>query len=137
MGLKKTVEIAYDFAFTGGAIGTQLQAAALPGNCLVTNVHVVTNTPVTSGGAATVAIVAGATTILGATAIAALPGAGAAWDQLQENAIVAGLGGLPLVTPPYQNDVYLATPGQLGFVIGAFALTAGILFIEIEYIELN
>lgn len=131
--IRKNFEFAYDFAINGGAVGTILQPGGISSNALVVGVHVVCLQSL-AGAAATVDIKVGATSLLGATPIAAYPTIGLAWDQLNENAINAGI---VAAAAPYQNEVFIATPGQVGLVISAGALTAGILFVVVEYIDFD
>lgn len=75
---KPTVRaVTYDFAVNGGAVSTIDLGAAIPAGAIVTQVLQDTLTGVTSGGAATVQLLAGATALTGATAIASITGTGA------------------------------------------------------------
>lgn len=72
---KGCVASLYDFSVSGGATSTiTLKKALLPANAVVTDVYYEALVTATSGGAATVTLLAGATALTGAIAVASLTG---------------------------------------------------------------
>lgn len=105
----------YDFSVSGGAVSTIGLGVSLPANCIVTRLFTDVLTSFTSGGAATVAIEAGATVLLAATAFNAAALTGADAQSL--------------------TAVKLSAASELEVVIAAAALTAGKMRIFVEYIQ--
>lgn len=107
----------YTFKAPNGAIGTYaLSPMVLPAGAIVTSVFTDVLTPLTSGGAATIALktgTAGANTLVAAQAYTAITG-----TQLQT-----------LAAP-----VKTATGGPLLWVIAGAALTGGVVSVSIKWI---
>jgi len=111
----ETVEATYDFAVLGGAVSALTLDLSLPKGAIVTQLWTDALTALTSGGSATVALSAGADSLLAATAFndAALTGT----DQ-------------HLSAP-----LKLTAGGQLTLTVAAAALTAGKLRVCLAYLK--
>jgi hypothetical protein len=116
---KHIVEVVYDFAVDGGAVGT-LDVFEAKEGMIVTDVVTQVLTTCTSGGSATLilGVVGGdVDAFLASTAVASLT-ANATFPQA-----AAGV------------DLYLAANGKVGMAIGTAALTAGKIKFYIEVMQ--
>jgi hypothetical protein len=112
---KQVATLLYDFSVDGGAIGTLSFKTSLPAKAVVTGVFADELTDITSGGSATVKVVAGSTDLTTATAIASFGGATA------------------LTLAASATAIKLASGGELKLTIATAALTAGKLLVAVEY----
>lgn len=114
----------YDFAVDGGAVGDiALRGDKIPQGAIIldTLIHVVT--PVTSGGAATLAIKAESAADLNAAAAVS----GAPWSTAG-----AKRGGLTATTAPVKTTA----ERTITATVAAFALTAGKFSVLVTFVEL-
>jgi hypothetical protein len=109
---KQVATVLYDFSVDGGAVGTVSFGLKLPANAVVVNVHSDEQTNITSGGAATLKLVAGSTDLLGATAIASFAS---------------------VKSHNPTDPIKLSSASELKMEIGTAALTAGKLRWAVEY----
>jgi len=122
----KHLSFKYSFATDGGAIGAITlndesgTAQLIPQNAIITNATIEIETAVTSSGSATVAF-----GLLGNTDAFK---AATAKASLTEDAVFAGTNDLPLK---------VAVPTGVLATVATAALTAGVFFINVEYIEGN
>lgn len=107
----------YDFSADGGAVGLiQFTGAVLPAGSIVTNVWSDEVTAVTSGGAATIQLKAGATDLTGDEAFTAYVGT-------ESRALASSA-----------TAIKLAAASQLNMSIETAAVTAGKVRFAVEYI---
>lgn len=114
MSNKYVVKADYSFAVDGGAQGTITTDSVIPAGAIVTAVYLDVDTPVTSGGAATIAIKGGSTTLVAATALAS-------WADGK------------LTLNGSADFIKVTSQGFMSFVIGTADLTAGVWRVGIEY----
>lgn len=114
-GLKtpKTLKATYSFATNGGTVGVKTLSAALPAGTKILRCYTDATTAMTSGGAATVALDIGATSLKAATAY--------------NDATLVGFDAQTLTA------VKLAAAGALTFTIAGAALTAGVVTVYVDY----
>lgn len=122
----KHLSFKYDFSVDGGTAGAIVVngadgvALTIPENAIVTSAIIEVETAVTSGGSATVAfgILGNTDAFLGATGKA----------SLTLDAVLAGNNDLPIKS---------AIASQVVFTIATADLTAGVIYLNVEYIEGN
>lgn len=136
----KSKAFEYDFAVDGGAIGAINTGVYMPPNSLITRVLINVKTNFTSGGSATLAIKAGALTIVPATGYASLPGTtNPGLGLLQPSYTLTADLITGAVTGPINDEAVFisATPAQsqLTLVIAGATLTAGKAIFIVEYYE--
>lgn len=117
----EVVQADYSFATLGGAVSTitlssVVQDVVIPADSIVTRVFVEEVTNVTSGGAATVTLSAGATALTGAIAIASFAG-------ITAPALAGSVAGIKI-----------SANSDLTVTIATAALTAGVLRFHVEFI---
>ena len=124
-GHRKLARADYSFALDGGAVGDiTLRGDSIPSGAIVVDAYMSVATAVTSGGAATLAIkVEGAADINAADLVS-----GAPWSTTGAKRADFTATSAPVVTTAARSIV--AT-------VGAFALTAGVFTVVVEYIELG
>ncbi len=123
-GRRKTAVGVYDFAVDGGAVGAiTLRGDQIPAGAIVVDAYAKVTTPVTSGGAATLAVkVEGAADINAADVVSGAPWSSAGAKRLDFGATTA-----PILTTVARSIV--AT-------VAVAALTAGVFVVVVEYVEL-
>ena len=113
---KFVAKAVYDFGVDGGAASTIVpdNSAIIPNNSVITNANTVVTTALTSGGSATLVISAGGVTCVASQAYN--------HSSLADEKVTL-------------NDVGDKTTSSTGiqFVIGAAALTAGVVEAYVEY----
>lgn len=121
---KVLVKATYDFAVDGGVATTITPAktGSVPKGAIITSIVTVCKTPVTSGGAATIAITAGGLTLVPATAYTNNAFDTAAQVTNVTELLNASLGGVATST------------ATIKVVVATEALTAGKIEIYLEYI---
>lgn len=127
LGRVKYVRGDYSFAVDGGAIGTipLIGATVIPSGAIITGGFIEITTTVTSGGAATIAVqVNAAGDICAATAVAS-------WAAGRYNILPATASG----SLSASTTVKTTAARDISIVIAAFALTAGVFKVVLEYIE--
>jgi len=114
----------YDFSVDGGAVGTLVTPVILPAGAYV-RTRVDTLATVTSGGAATINMTAGGTSLLttGATGKADIPTVG----------LSNGLNDVVATTANNATSGIVTAGGQVSLVIAGAALTAGKFYVVFEY----
>lgn len=110
----------YDFSVDGGAVGTISFKNLLPKNAVVVRLYSDVQTVVTSGGSATIKIVAGSTDLTTAQAFST------EYDDLGPHL-------LTLASSAVAIKPSSSASSELKLVIGTAALTAGKVRISIEY----
>lgn len=121
MGPKAMITGLFDFSASGGAIGTysmvdsQGRPVEVPPNAIITSLMTDSITAFTSGGLATVAIKAGATTLKSATAF--------------DDSSLAG------VDSQTVSPTKVSVDSQLSLVVAVAALTAGKMRVFVEYVQ--
>lgn len=111
--------VTYDFSKDAGAVGTISFGKMLPASAVITEVYSDELTNVTSGGAATVQLFAGATALTDAEAYTAYAGT-------QERALAASATAIKLST---------TASSELKMTIAAAAVTAGKVTFTITYFD--
>lgn len=112
---QEVVEATYDYSKLGGAVGSFALGLNLPKGAIITQIWTDASSALTSGGLATVALAAGAESLMAATAF-------------DDAALVAA-------DQHLSAPLKLATGGQLTLTIAAAALTAGKLRICLAYLK--
>jgi hypothetical protein len=110
----KTEKCTWNFALDGGAIGTINLPIAFPTGTLITRAFVKIPTTIICGGAGTIALAVGGVTVQAATAYNSAP-------------FLAG--GATTLT-----STLTSTAANLTLTVAAFALTAGVMDIIVEYV---
>lgn len=105
----------YDFSVNGGAVGAITLGVKIPANAIITRLFTDALTSMTSGGSATVAISAGATSLKAATAF--------------NDATLVGADAQTLTA------VKISSESELTMTIAVAVLTAGKVRIFAEYIQ--
>lgn len=120
-GSKEIVEIVYDFAVDGGAVGV-LDVIKLKQASIITDAYFVVETTCNSSGAATVSLgkAADLAGIIGATAVASL---------------VSTAGSNVIYKGTQDSSMTFAADGVVQMEIAAFALTAGKIKIVLEILK--
>jgi hypothetical protein len=132
----KQKSFGYDFAVLTGAVGTYNMPLYLPSNSLVTKCWIKTDTNITSGGGATIAINAGSTAIVAAALYSTYPTIG-----LSTNMILGTISGTAnlvsgaVTGTAQENAEFIAVSGQVNMVIAVSALTAGKFWAILEWYE--
>lgn len=114
----RTESVLWDFSVDGGAVGTFSFTRTLPANAVITGIvlHEITN--VTSGGSATLTVMAGSTALSGAIAVAAV--------ATGTTALASSATAIPL-----------AAVSELKLAVAVAAITAGKLRMFINYLIPN
>lgn len=105
----------YDFSADGGAVGTFSFGAKLPANAVITNVYSDEQTNITSAGAPTIQLFAGATALTDAELKAAFAGA-------QSRALASSA-----------SAIKLSADSELKMTLAVATLTAGKVRFAVEY----
>lgn len=124
-GATQWAQATYDFAVQGGAVGTigLFGSLALPSGAVILAGHVEVLTPVTSGGAATLAVqVEGAGDMVAAAVVS-----GAPWSTTGVKSIVPVGTGATSVKTTAARDISV--------VVAAAALTAGKVVVRLSYLD--
>lgn len=112
----RTATAVYDFSTMGGTVGAIGLGVYIPKGAIVVRAVGQTITTITSGGSATIAIAAGATAILAATAYNA-----------------AGITGVDILNA-FSTPLALASNGEITWTIAVADLTAGKYAMYIDYL---
>lgn len=112
---KQSQTVLYSFAADGGAVGTFAFGVKLPSGAVITNVYSDEQTNATSGGAATLQLMAGATALTDAEAFSAFAAA-------QSRALASSA-----------SAIKISADSELKLAVAGAALTAGKIRFAVEY----
>lgn len=124
-GAMQIAQCLYDFSRDGGAVGSYAMRTKLPANAVVVSVYADVQTAATSGGSATYALTAGATSLAAATA----------YDSATSGINAVGVQSLPTAaSSPFEAQKCSTTAAsELSMAIAGAALTAGKVRFTIKY----
>ena len=113
---RQLAKAVYDFASDTGTVAAHKLGVTLPANSVVTAVHTHVLTAPTSGGSATIEILAGSTSLVAATAIADVTGA--ATQTLAGTSV---------------TSIAVSSASELTLTVAVAALTAGKVVIVVDF----